>query len=87
MVIGPQEEKSGPSIEKNSTLTQRDNANNKVIYFNFLHFLHYQIGGGVSWTREQFPLRPGFVLTVNKSQGNCKFIHLTFLYIIFKAKH
>lgn len=26
-------------------------------------------GGGVQWTRVQFPLRPGLVLTINKAQG------------------
>jgi len=25
--------------------------------------------GGVQWERLQFPLRPGFVMTTNKSQG------------------
>ena len=37
-------------------------------------------GGGVQWTRVQFPLRPGLVLTINKAQGTtfyC-FIMVTF---------
>ena len=29
----------------------------------------YTTYGGVRWERVQFPLRPGFVMTINKSQG------------------
>jgi hypothetical protein len=35
----------------------------------------YQIHGAVRWERIQFPLRPGMVMTINRSQG-------IFLYII-----
>lgn len=37
--------------------------------------------GAVKWTRLQFPLRPGFVMTMHKSQGS--FTYMIFLYIYF----
>jgi hypothetical protein len=39
--------------------------------------------GGVKWSRLQFPLRPGFVITMHKSQGT----YLTVSIIIQAYQH
>jgi ATP-dependent DNA helicase PIF1 len=41
--------------------------------------------GGVKWQRTQFPIRPGFVLTINKAQGKYDFVY--FIYFLTQVKH
>jgi ATP-dependent DNA helicase PIF1 len=43
--------------------------------------------GGVEWERLQFPLRPGFVMTINKAQGKLSIYAMSYIYPkLFKAK-
>jgi hypothetical protein len=37
--------------------------------------------GGVEWERLQFPLRPGFVMTINKAQGKLSMYAMSYIYI------
>jgi hypothetical protein len=43
--------------------------------------------GAVKWQRIQFPIRPGFVLTMNKAQGKIKHNYIFKKKIFFKDKH